>query len=68
MALRKAIPDGMTIEISTPGYRERRSIDRLILTDDLVAESLGGTSNMNGDRRLPDHCGVFAELSAREEP
>ena len=66
MALRRAIPDGMTIATSTLGHQGRRSIDHIALTDDLVAESLGVISNMNGERRLSDHFGIFAELSARD--
>ena len=53
---------------STLGYQGRRSIDHIVLTDDLAAESLGVISNMNGERRLSDHFGIFAELSARNEP
>ena len=68
MALRRAIPDGMTMATSTLGYQGRRSIDHIVLTDDLAAESLGAISNMNGERRLSDHFGIFAELSARDEP
>ena len=67
MALSRAIPDGMTTATSTLGHQGRRSIDHIVLTDDLVAESLGVISNMNGARRLSDHFGIFAEVSARDE-
>ena len=67
MALRRAIPDGMMIATSTLGHQGRRSIDHIVLTDDLAAESLGVISNLDGDRRLSDHFGIFAEISARDE-
>ena len=67
MALGRAIPDGMTIATSTFGHQGRRSIDHIVLTDDLAAESMGVISNVDGDRRLSDHFGIFAEVSALEE-
>ncbi len=63
-ALRAAIPSGVTIATSTLGYQGRRAIDHIALSDDLVVEFLGIISNTDGARRLSDHFGVFAYLSA----
>ena len=64
-ALQQAIPPGVTAATSTLGYQGRRTIDHIALSDDLVVESLGVISNIDGNRRLSDHFGVFAYLSAR---
>ena len=64
-ALEQAIPPGVTVATSTLGYQGRRTIDHIALSDDLVVESLGVISNIDGSRELSDHFGVFAYLSAR---
>ena len=66
MAIRRAIPTGMTMATSTLGKQGRRSINQIVLTDDLVAETLGVISNSFDDRRVSDHFGIFADFSARE--
>lgn len=63
-ALREAVPPGMNIATSTLGYQGRRAIDHIALSDDLLVESLGVISNVEGDRQLSDHFGVYAHLSA----
>ena len=64
-ALRSALPPRMTIATSALGLNGRRSIDHIVLTEDLAAESIGVISNLDGERRLSDHFGVFAHISAR---
>ena len=64
-ALRSALPPRMTIATSALGLNGRRSIDHIVLSEDLAAESMGVISNLDGERRLSDHFGVFAHLSAR---
>ena len=65
-ALGEAIPQGVTVATSTLGYQGRRTIDHIALSDDLAVESLGVISNIDGSRKLSDHFGVFAYLSARD--
>ena len=64
-ALLAAFPASMTIATSAVGHEGRKGVDHIALSDDLVAESLGVISNVHGERRLSDHFGVTAALSAR---
>ena len=64
MALQDAIGSRMNIVTSGLGYRGRRSIDHVALSNDLSAEYLGVISNFDGERKLSDHFGVAAGLSA----
>jgi endonuclease/exonuclease/phosphatase family metal-dependent hydrolase len=64
MALKDAIGSRMNIVTSGLGYRGRRSIDHVALSNDLSAEYLGVISNFDGERKLSDHFGVTAGLSA----
>ena len=64
MALQDAIVSRMNIVTSGLGYRGRRSIDHVALSSDLSAEYLGVISNLDGERKLSDHFGVAAGLSA----
>ena len=64
MALQDAIVSRMNIVTSGLGYRGRRSIDHVALSNDLSAEYLGVISNFDGERKLSDHFGVAAGLSA----
>ena len=54
----------MNIVTSGLGYRGRRSIDHVALSNDLSAEYLGVISNLDGERKLSNHFGVAAGLSA----
>ncbi len=65
-ALEQAIPPGVTVATSALGYQGRRTIDHIALSDDLVVESLGVISNIDGGGKLSDHFGVFAYLSAQD--
>ena len=64
MALQAAIVSRMNIVTSGLGYRGRRSIDHVALSSDLSAEYLGVISSFDGERKLSDHFGVAAGLSA----
>ena len=64
MDLQDAIGSRMNIVTSGLGYRGRRSIDHVALSNDLSAEYLGVISNFDGERKLSDHFGVAAGLSA----
>ena len=64
-ALLGAFPASMTIATAAVGYQGRRTIDHVAISADLAAESLGVISNIHGERKLSDHFGVTAALSAR---
>ena len=49
-------------EMSIVSYLDR-SIDHVVLSEDLAAESVGMISNFHDGRKLSDHFGVMAELS-----
>lgn len=63
-ALRAAFPPGMTIVTSELAYQGRKSIDHVVLSGDLAAESVGVIDNFDGERRLSDHFGVVVEIKA----
>ena len=63
-ALQAVVGSRMTIATAGLGFRGRRSIDHVALGSDLTAEYLGAISNLDGERRLSDHFGVVAGLSA----
>ena len=65
-ALQSAVPPCLTIATSTLGLDGRRAIDHIAVGEDLATESLGTISNVYEGRKLSDHFGVFAEVSARE--
>ena len=64
-ALLKAFPPRMNIATVAIGSRGRRSIDHIVLSDDLSAESIGVIINIHDGRKLSDHFGVGAEVSAK---
>ena len=63
-ALQDAFPSGMTIATETLSFEGRRSIDHMALSDDLKAECVEAIGNFHEGRRLSDHFGVAASLSA----
>ncbi len=65
LALQRAFPASMTIATSALGYEGRRGVDHIAVSGDLAAESLGVVSNVHDGRKLSDHFGVVAALSAR---
>ena len=64
-ALQSVLPEDMTIATSALGFRGRRCIDHMAVSAELVAESLSVIGNMVGERKLSDHCGTGAVLSAQ---
>lgn len=62
-ALLSAIPPGMSIVTAAIGVQGRRTIDHMVLTEDMAAESLSVISNIDGERKLSDHFGIAATLS-----
>ena len=63
-ALREAIPPGMTIVTSALAFQGRKCIDHIALSEDLAFGSLGVVSNLHEGKKLSDHFGVAADLSA----
>ncbi len=66
--LRQAVPPTMTVATAETEFAERRTIDHIVVSDDLIASGLSTISNMAGERRLSDHFGVVADLYTRDEP
>ena len=62
-ALQSVVSARLTIGIAALGFRGRRTIDHIALSNDLAIESLGVISNIHGDTKLSDHFGVVASLS-----
>ena len=63
-ALYQAIPPHLTLATAALGHVGRNTIDHVAISSDLVVEALGVVSNIHGERKLSDHFGVVAELSA----
>ena len=68
LALQEAFPPSMTIVTSELAFQGRRSIDHIALSEDWAVGSLGVVSNIHEGRKLSDHFGVVAELSAQHFP
>ncbi len=68
LALQRAFPASMTIATSALAYEGRKSIDHIALSEDLAVESVDVISNVDDGRKLSDHFGVVADLSARIAP
>ena len=66
-ALEAAFPPGMTIVTAELAYEGRKSIDHLVLSDDLAAESVEAIGNYDGEQRLSDHFGVAVEVAVRRD-
>ncbi len=65
LALRTAFPPGMTIVTSELAFQGRKIIDHIVLSGDFAVETLDAISNLHDARKLSDHFGVVAGLSAR---
>ena len=63
-ALKAAMSAWLTLATPVLGFAGRRTIDHIALSEDLSAESLGTISNVHEGRKLSDHFGVFAQVSA----
>ena len=66
LALQGAFPPSMTIATSGLAFLGRKSIEHIALSEDLAVESLDVISNIHDGRRLSDHFGVVADVSARQ--
>ena len=64
-ALAEAFPPGVDIVTPDLEFQGRKSIDHIAVSDDMAVEAVGTISNLHGDKKLSDHFGVFADLSAR---
>ena len=62
-ALRSVFPPRMPIATAAIGFQGRRTIDHIVLTDDIAVESISTISNVHGERKLSDHFGIAATLS-----
>ena len=65
VALKNAFPPSMKIVTSDLAFQGRKSIDHIALSNDLVVGSLDVISNIHEERKLSDHFGVVADLSAQ---
>ena len=63
-ALREAFPPGTTIVTSALALQGRKCIDHIALSEDLAFTSLEVISNILEGKKLSDHFGVVAGLSA----
>ena len=63
-ALRDAFSRNLTIVTADVTFKGRRNIDHIALGGGLVCESVEPVSNMHNGRKLSDHYGVVAEVSA----
>ena len=65
-ALESAMPPWLTVATAALGVQGVRIIDHIALSERLSAESLTIISNAHEGRKLSDHFGVCAGLSARD--
>lgn len=66
-ALQQAFPAGMTLVTTETAFQGRKSIDHIVLSNDLAAESPHPISNYHQGTRLSDHFGVAATVTAQRE-
>ena len=64
-ALQRTFQPSMTIATAAVGFQGRRSIDHIALSADLSAEKISAISNIHDERKLSDHFGIVAEVSAK---
>lgn len=64
--LRQALSTAMTVTTADTEFAGRRTIDHIVVSDDLMAAAVDTIDNWDGDRRLSDHFGVVADLSVRD--
>ena len=63
--LMNAFPSGMRIITADVAFEGRKSIDHIVVSEDLSVDSLYPISNVHDGKRLSDHFGIAAELSFR---
>ena len=64
--LRQALPSAMTVTTADAEFAGRRTIDHIVVSNDLKAGAIDIIDNWDGERRLSDHFGVVADLSMRD--
>ena len=64
-ALPAAFPPGMRIVTSDVAFKGRTGVDHIAMSADLVATSVSPISNLREGKKLSDHFGVAAHVSAR---
>ena len=64
LALQEAFPPNLAIVTSGLAFQGRGSIDHIALSSELELESLSAISNTLEGKKLSDHFGVFAHVSA----
>ena len=65
LALQKAFPLSMSVATLGLAFQGRRNIDHIVLSEDLAVGSLGVISNIHEGKKLSDHFGIVADLSAQ---
>ena len=65
LALKEAFLPSMKIATSDLAFQGRKSIDHIALSSDWQVVSLDVISNIHEERKLSDHFGVVADLSAQ---
>ena len=65
LALKEAFLPSMKIATSDLAFQGRKSIDHIAMSNDLVVGSLDVINNIHEGRKLSDHFGVVADLSAQ---
>ena len=63
-ALPAALPQGMRIVTSDLAFKRRAGVDHIAMSADLVAMSVSSISNHREGKKLSDHFGVAARVSA----
>ncbi len=66
LALLGAFPPSIAIATSGLAFEGHSCIDHIALSEDLTCETLGVISNIHGERKLSDHFGVVADLTAQD--
>ena len=64
--LQQALPPAMTVTTADTEFSGRRTIDHIVVSNDLIAGAVDIIDNWDGNRRLSDHFGVVADLSVRD--
>ena len=65
LALQEAFSPKLRIVTADLAFQGRKSIDHIALSADWAVDSLAAIGNIHGERKLSDHFGVVAEVSAR---
>jgi len=64
--LRQGLPSTMTVVTAATEFAGRRTIDHIVVSNDLIAGAIDIIDDCDGARRLSDHFGVVADLSTSD--